>query len=89
MSKTVRKLREQMLDVELEQLMKANPKERETYEEVIRARQLSRTLPFDPRNELSTDAKYVADRIVGTMWTIFVLLPVVVGLLLAALYSWK
>lgn len=89
MSKTISKLREQMLDVELERLMKANPKERESYEETIRARQLSRTLPFDPRNELSTDAKYIADRIVGTMWTIFVLVPVVLGLLAAALYSWK
>jgi len=87
----MKKLKEQMLDVEVEHLMKAagNSETGETYADILRARQLSRTLPFDPRNELSTDAKYIADRIVGTMWTIFIVLPLVVGILVAALYTWK
>jgi hypothetical protein len=38
--------------------------------------------------EVSADAKYIADRIVSTMWTIF-LLPVFVCGLAAALYAWK
>jgi len=32
---------------------------------------------FDPRTEVSADAKHVADKIVRHLWTIFVLLPVV------------
>ncbi len=80
------KLKEQMLDVELEQLMKTGDT---SARDIIAARQLSRTLPFDPRNELSTDAKYVADRIVSTMWMIFIVLPFVVGILLALLHSCK
>ncbi len=74
------KLKEQMLDVELEQLMKSDESVREEYEKIIRARQLSRTLPFDQRNEISADAVYVAGKIVSTMWIIGVGIPVVVGL---------
>lgn len=39
--------------------------------------------PFNPRNEVSADAQYIAKRIVRTMWTIFVLLPVVIGIIFA------
>jgi|SRR5579863_829208 len=43
--------------------------------------------PFDPRTEVSADAVYIAKhnsgRIVGHLWGIFVLLPVVLGVLYA------
>jgi hypothetical protein len=41
--------------------------------------------PFDPRTEVSADATYTASRIVKHLWIIFVLLPVVLGLLWALL----
>ena len=41
--------------------------------------------PFDPRNEVSADAEYVSGRIVKHLWIIFVLLPVVLGILFAIL----
>jgi hypothetical protein len=37
--------------------------------------------PFDPRSEVSADAKHVAGRIVTHLWIIFVLLPVVLAVL--------
>ena len=37
--------------------------------------------PFNPRNEVSADAQFITKRIVRTLWTIFVLLPVVVGII--------
>jgi hypothetical protein len=83
------RLKEQMLDVELEQVMKSDSKVRGDYENIIRARQLSRTLPFDPRNEISADARYMADRIVTNLWIILVALPVILGLLFAAISSMK
>lgn len=39
--------------------------------------------PFNPRTEISADAQYIAKRIVKTMWTIFVLIPVVIGIMYA------
>lgn len=39
--------------------------------------------PFDPRTEISADAKHIAGRIVTHMWVLFVLLPFIVGVLLA------
>jgi hypothetical protein len=42
---------------------------------------------FDPRNEVSADAVYIASRIVKHLWIIFVLLPVVLCLLYAILSS--
>jgi hypothetical protein len=36
---------------------------------------------FNPRTEISEDARYIAKRIVGTLWTIFVLLPVVCAII--------
>jgi nitrate reductase NapE component len=40
--------------------------------------------PFNPRTEVSADARYVAGRIVTHLWIIFVLFPVVAVLLLLA-----
>ncbi len=37
--------------------------------------------PFDPRTEISADAQHVAGRIVTHLWIIFVLLPIVLGIL--------
>lgn len=42
---------------------------------------------FDPRTEVSADAKYITGRIVKHLWIIFVLLPFVVGLLVYLLRS--
>ncbi|MGO8793534.1 MAG: hypothetical protein ACLQLC_01825 [Candidatus Sulfotelmatobacter sp.] len=36
---------------------------------------------FDPRTEISADAQHIAGRIVKHLWIIFVLLPVVLGVL--------
>lgn len=41
--------------------------------------------PFDPRTEISADAKHIAGRIVTNLWIIFVLLPGVLGILYALL----
>jgi hypothetical protein len=43
----------------------------------------SQTGQFDPRTEVSADAKYIASKIVTHLWVLFVLLPLIVGLLLA------
>lgn len=79
-----------LIDVEVENLMKsAKASDRQDYEDVIRKRQLSRTLAFDARNEVSADARYISGRIVKHLWVIFVLLPVVAGLLFVALSNMK
>jgi hypothetical protein len=39
--------------------------------------------PFDPRTEVSADARYIAGRIVMHLWILFVLLPIIIGILLA------
>ena len=41
--------------------------------------------PFDQRTEVSADAKHIASKIVTHLWLIFVLLPVVLGILFAIL----
>jgi hypothetical protein len=41
--------------------------------------------PFDPRTEISADAEHIAGRIVKHLWIIFVLLPIVLGVLYAIL----
>jgi len=38
--------------------------------------------PFDPRTEVSADAKHIAGRIVKHLWILFVLLPFIIGVLL-------
>jgi hypothetical protein len=71
-----------LLDVQIEALMKsAKGNERTWCEDELRNRQLSRTLPFDARNEVSADARYVAGHIVTHLWIIGVVVPVVAGLL--------
>ena len=75
-----------LIDVDVEGLMnKAGQGEKQGYADVIRKRQVSRTFPFDARNEVSADARYIAGRIVSNMWIIGVGLPVVAALLLVAL----
>jgi hypothetical protein len=37
--------------------------------------------PFNPRTEVSADARHVADRIVKHLWIIFVVLPFVLAIL--------
>jgi hypothetical protein len=37
---------------------------------------------FNPRTDISADAKHIASRIVTHLWIIFVLMPFVIGLLL-------
>ena len=41
-----------------------------------------RNNPFDPRTEVSADAKYTASRIIKHLWLIFVLFPFVAALLM-------
>ena len=38
--------------------------------------------PFDPRTEVSADARYIAGKITKCLVIIFVVLPVVVGILI-------
>jgi hypothetical protein len=38
--------------------------------------------PFDPRTEVSADAKHIASKVVTHLWTIFVLLPIILLLVL-------
>jgi hypothetical protein len=39
--------------------------------------------PFDPRTEVSADARHIAGRIVTHLWILFALLPVVAVIMLA------
>ena len=48
-------------------------------------RQKSLANPFDARSEVSENARYISGRIVKHLWIIFVLLPVVLGILFAIL----
>ena len=41
--------------------------------------------PFDPRTEVSADAKHIAGKIVTNLWIIFVALPFVLAVLYAVL----
>lgn len=41
--------------------------------------------PFDPRTEVSADARYMAAQIIKHLWIIFILLPVVLAVLYAIL----
>jgi hypothetical protein len=41
--------------------------------------------PFNPRTEVSADAKYIAGRIVSHLWILFILMPFIIGLLLLVL----
>ena len=74
-----------LIDVDVEALMKTpGTAFGKDCEHVLRKRQLSRTLPFDARDEeFMPDARFIAGRIVKHMWLIAVLLPVISGILLA------
>src|ERR1039458_1630641 len=41
--------------------------------------------PFDPRTEVSADARHIASKIVTHLWILFVLLPFIIGVLLVLL----
>jgi hypothetical protein len=43
------------------------------------------TTPFDPRTEVSADAKHIASRIITHLWILFILVPVIIAVLLAVL----
>lgn len=45
--------------------------------------------PFDPRTEVSADAKHIASRIIKHLWILFVLLPFIIGILLAIVSAMK
>jgi len=45
--------------------------------------------PFDPRTEISADAKHIASRIVTHLWILFALLPVIAVILLALIGAIK
>jgi hypothetical protein len=75
-----------LLDVQIESLMKsAKGNDRARYTDEIRNRQVSRTLPFDSRHEVSADARHIAGRIIKHLWIICVGVPVVAGLLFLVL----
>ncbi len=75
-----------LIDVDVEALMKTpGTTFGKDCEDVLRKRQLSRTLQFDARNEVSADARFIAGRIIKHMWLIAVLLPVISGILFAVI----
>lgn len=41
--------------------------------------------PFDPRNEVSADARYIAKRVVKHLWIIFLVVPTILSIILLAL----
>jgi hypothetical protein len=54
---------------------------------LAKRREKLESYPFDPRTEVSADAVHIAGRIVKHLWIIFVLLPVVFGLLYVVVTS--
>jgi|CZKX01.1.fsa_nt_gi hypothetical protein len=50
---------------------------------ISKRRQELQDNPFDPRTEISADARHIASRIVTHLWILFVLLPVILAVLLA------
>jgi hypothetical protein len=61
----------------------ADRERRETERPPTRLKDPEERRPFDPRTDISADAKHIASRIVKHLWIIFVLLPFVAVLLLA------
>jgi hypothetical protein len=43
---------------------------------------MSDNSPFDPRTDISADAKHIAGKIVTHLWILFVLLPIFASVLL-------
>ena len=50
-------------------------------EELVAKRQELQDNPFDPRTEVSADAKHIARKVVTHLWILFVALPLVLTLL--------
>jgi len=50
-------------------------------EELAAKREQLQDNPFDPRTEISADAKHIAGRVVTHLWILFVALPLVLALL--------
>jgi|SRR5208282_97920 len=73
--------------------VEVSPEEREEFLNEMKAEEVREELksnPVNPRTEISADAEYIAKttlaasgRIVKHLWIIFVLLPVVLGILIA------
>lgn len=60
----------------------AEEKQRLAVEERLsNKRSLLASDPFDPRTEVSADARHIAGRIVTALWVIFVLVPFVLAIL--------
>ena len=66
----------------LEELEKRKQRE-ESRRAKVRERLASN--PFDPRNEVSADARHISGRIVKHLWIIFILIPTFFAILLIAL----
>ena len=65
-----------------ERLAKRERREVERPAAIVVPREESQDSPFDPRTEVSADAKHIAGQIVTHLWMILVLLPFVIALLL-------
>jgi hypothetical protein len=61
----------------------------EEEQRLSKKRQALQDCPFDPRTEISADAKHIASEIVKHLWILFVLLPILVGLLYALYYGYE
>ncbi len=68
-----------------ERLVKEEALRLEREQRLAAKRGLLEENPFDPRTELSADARHIASRIVTNLWIIFVALPFVLGILYAIL----
>jgi hypothetical protein len=42
--------------------------------------------PFDPRTEVSADARHIANKVVTHLWILFVALPIVLAILYSILH---
>jgi hypothetical protein len=58
-------------------------------ERLIERRKELEADPFDPRTEISADAKHIASRIITHLWILFVLLPIIAVVLFALFESIK
>lgn len=74
---------ERRTKVRMEREAESEKKRLAEEERISNKRKTLEANPFDPRTEVSADAMHIAGRIVTTLWIIFVLLPIVAGLLIA------
>jgi hypothetical protein len=74
-----------LIDVDVEDLMKkASAFDVDYYKNTLYKRQVSRTLPFDARNEVSADARFIASRVITHLWIMLVVFPIVAFILYSA-----